>query len=315
MFTVARITLVVLLSLFAVGWCGNVARESTPGVSESRLSKSYGTISTSVNGSVLRATVHNPPINIYDEKLSVDLLSLVNSLKNQTDIKVVILASANPDFWIAHYDLHLLSAQQPPPPPVNATEVGAVFLSTASSIANLPVIFIAEIDGRATGAADELALYFDIRYAGPGTHLSQIEVGCNLLPGAGGLQYLVKLIGRARALEYILSGRSVDAETAAAIGWVNRAFSSSEQLRHEVDALAHRIGSFSGAALAAIKQRINASSNPSAQSIAEDTATFLPLLSLPVAQAALTRYLELSENQKRNGFELAVEDRLEELNG
>ncbi|MCJ1267126.1 hypothetical protein MMC22_007011 [Lobaria immixta] len=293
MFTVARITLVVLLSLFALGLCENVARESTPGVYESRLSKSYGTISTSVNGSVLRATVNNPPINIYDEKLSVDLLSLVNSLKNQTDIKVVILASANPDFWIAHYDLHLLSAQRPPPPPVNATAVGAVFLSTASSIATLPAIFIAEIDGRATGAADELALYFDIRYAGPGTHLSQIEVG---LPGQ--------------------TNRTCPRPGVhSAIGWVNRAFSSSEQLRREVDALAHPIACFSGAALAAIKQRINASSNPSAQSIAEDTATFLPLLSLPVAQAALTRYLELSENQKRNGFELAVEDRLEELNG
>ena len=209
----------------------------------------------------------------------------------------------------------LLSALQPPPPPINATEIGLELISITSSIATLPVIFIAEIDGRATGSTDELALYFDIRYAGPGTHLSQIEVGFNLVPGEGGMQYLVRLIGRARALEYILSGRSVDAETAAAIGWVNRAFSSSEQLRQEVDALAHRIASFSGTALAAIKQRINASSNPSAQSIAEDLATFLPLLSQPVAQTALTRYLELSENQKGNEFELAVEDRLDEVNG
>lgn len=311
----SRITLCVLLSLFTVSLCGNVARGPPARISERSSSAGYGTIATSVNGSVLRATINNPPINLYENKLSVDLFSLVNSLKNQTDIKVVILASANLDFWIAHYDIHLISAQDPPPPPVNVTEVGARLLSSANSIATLPVIFIAEIDGRVTGAGDEIALRCDIRYAGPRTRLSQFEVGFNLLPGAGGVQYLVKLIGRARALEYILSGRSVDAETAAAIGWVNQAFSSPEQLRHEVDALAHRIASFSGPALAAIKQRINASSNPSAQSLAEDNAIFVELTSLPEAQAASTRYLELSENQSENAFELAVPANLEEFNG
>lgn len=314
MVAISRITLGVLVPLFTLGLCENVARGSLARLYERRPRASYSTITTSINGSVLRATVNNPPINIYDNKLSADLFSLVNSLENQTDIKVVILASANPDFWIAHYDIHLLSAQRPPPPPINATEVGAQLFATFNSIATLPVIFIAEIDGRATGAADELALRFDIRYAGPGTQLSQIEVGCNLLPGAGGLQYLVRLIGRARALEYILSGRSVDAETAAAIGWVNRAFSSAKQLRQEVDALAHQIASFSAPALAAIKQRINASSNPSTQSVAEDTAAFLSVLSLPAGQAALTRFLELSENQRRNGFELDTPARLKEVN-
>ena len=314
MLTMSRLTLSVLLSLLTVGWCETVARGQSARVHGRAPSKSFGTITTSVSGSVLRATINNPPINIYDNKLSIDLYSLVDSLKNQTDIKVVILASANPDFWIAHYDIHLLNAQNQPPPPVNATEVGTRLLSTGDIIATLPVIFIAEIDSRVTGAGNEIALRFDIRYAGPGARLSQFEVGFNLLPGAGGLQYLVKLIGRARALEYILSGRSVDAETAAAIGWVNQAFSGSGQLRQEVNALAHRIASFSGPALAAIKQRINASSNPSAQSIADDTSVFVELNSLPVAQTASARYLELSENQRGNAFELAVPANLEELN-
>ena len=84
----------------------------------------------------------------------------------------------------------------------------------------------------------------DIRYAGPSALLSQLEVGFGLLPGAGGVQFLVKLIGRARALEYMLSGRGVDAETAAGMGWVNRAFGSGGDLRREVDALAERIAEF-----------------------------------------------------------------------
>ncbi|MCJ1468495.1 hypothetical protein MMC07_007124 [Pseudocyphellaria aurata] len=314
MFSVARFFLLVLLaSLYNVGLC---ERHAAVGQVHARSSsRRYGTISTSVDGSVLRATIDNPPINIYDDKLSRDLFALVDSLQNQSDVKVVVLASANPDFWIAHFDIHLLSASDPPPPPVNVTEVGVRLLATANAIATLPVIFIAEIDGRVTGAGNEIALQLDVRYAGPGARLSQFEVGFNLLPGAGGLQYLVTLIGRARALEYILSGRSVDATTAAAIGWVNRAFPTSAQLRRESDALARRIASFSGPALAAIKRRINSSSKPSAQSIADDNAVFVQLNSLPVAQAAVARYLRLSENQRGNAFELAVPANLEEFNG
>lgn len=314
MYSATRFSVLVLLtSLYSVGLCeGNAVGAQVHARSSS---KTYGTISTSVKASVLRATIDNPPINIYDDKLSRDLSALVDSLKNQTDVKVVVLASANPNFWIAHYDIHLLSGSEPPPPPVNATEVATRLLATANAIATLPVIFLAEIDSRVTGAGNEIALQLDIRYAGPGARLSQFEVGFNILPGAGGLQYLVKLIGRARALEYILSGRSVDANTAAAIGWVNRAFPTSAQLLRETDALARRIASFSGPALAAIKQRINASSKPSAQSIADDSAVFFQLNSLPVAQAAGTRYLRLSDNQSGNAFELAVPANLEELNG
>lgn len=219
---------------------------------------------------------------------------------------MVILASANPDLWIAHYDIHLISAQYPPTPPVNVTEVGARLLSTAESIATLPVIFIAEIDGRANGAGNEITLRLDIRYAGPKTQLYQPEVGFSLLPGAGGLLYLVKFIGRARALEYILSGRSVDAETAATIGWANRAFSSLEQLYCDVDALAYRIASFSSPALAAIKQQINLVSKPSIESVLDVNSVFVELANLPAAQVASTSYLKLSENQSGNTYELAV---------
>lgn len=77
-------------------------------------------------------------------------------------------------------------------------------VSTVNSLATLPVVFIAEINGRAHGDGNEIAVQCDIRYAGPGAILSRIEVGFNILPGARGLQYLVALIGRARALEYIL---------------------------------------------------------------------------------------------------------------
>ncbi|MCJ1463379.1 hypothetical protein MMC07_001986 [Pseudocyphellaria aurata] len=299
---ISKYTLGLLLYLVtAVSWC-----RATP--------VSYGTISTSVKGGVLRATVNNPPINVFDDKLSTDFLALINSLKTQPAIKVVILASANPDFWITHFDIRLFSQTQKLSPSGNVTEVRSRIISIDDAISSLPVIFIAEINGRVTGAGGESAARFDIRYAGPGARLSQFEVGFNAMPGAGGLQYLVKLIGRARALEYILSGRTVDARTAAAIGWVNRAFGTGHELRVETDALAQRIASFSGLALAAIKRRINAASQPSAESIAADGAETTKLIAQPASQAALARYLKLSNNESGNAFELALTSNLEELN-
>lgn len=206
----------------------------TPPIYRDQALPGYDTITTSIDGSVLRATLNNPPINLYDDQLSADLLSLVRNLENRTDIKVVILCSANSDYFIAHYDIHLIDIKSLAPPPTNATEVGLTLLETRTKLATLPIIFVAEISGRASGAGNELLVQSDMRFAGPNTKLSQLEVGFGLLPGAGGLQFLVNLIGRAHAFEYILSGNPVDARTAEAIGWVNKAYASRRELHDGV---------------------------------------------------------------------------------
>ena len=265
---------------------------------------------TTTNGSIMRAVMNNPPINLYDYKLAADLYSLVSSLENNTDIKIVILSSANPDFWIAHYDLRLHNPVHPPPPPTNATTVDLSILSTRTKLATLPIIFIAEIDGRATGLGNEIAVQCDMRFAGPQLKLSQFEVGFGLIPGAGGIQFLSTLIGRARAFEYILSGRTVNAATAEAIGWINTAYPSKHQLHEGVTSLAQRIAAFPRPALAAIKARINAK-KPSDADLKIDNDIFYELF--PTALNAANRYLELSADQSGNQFELDLTKGLEEL--
>ena len=126
------------------------------------------------------------------------------------------------------------------------------------------------------------------------------------------MQYLTALIGRAHALEYILSGRGVDAPTAAAIGWVNAAFADGEALAAGVNALAQRIAAFPQQALVAIKQRVNVQKPPDAVLQADEGLLFR-LAAGPVAQAADLRYLALSEDQTASEFEYDVLDRLEEL--
>ncbi|MCJ1451340.1 hypothetical protein MMC28_001676 [Mycoblastus sanguinarius] len=287
---------------------------SFPKIQTRNSSPGYGTLSTTTNGSIIRATINNPPINLWDYKLAADFSSFVDGLahNNNTGIKVVIISSANPDFFIAHYDIHVLDAASPVSPPGNATDIGLQLIRTRSNLATLPVIFITEINGRTSGAGNELVVQTDIRYAGPNALLSHLEVGFGLLPGAGGVQFLVKLIGRARALEYILSGRSVDAATAAAIGWVNKAFGSQQELRSEVEALAARIAAFPEQGLAAIKARVNVQ-KPSDADLQGDLDLFDQLAATNVTQEASDRFLELSGDETADSFELNLSDDLVEM--
>lgn len=126
------------------------------------------------------------------------------------------------------------------------------------------------------------------------------------------MQFLVKLIGRARALEYILSGRGVDGVRAAAMGWVNRAFGTEGELRREVEALAGRIAEFPAQGLAAVKARVNVQ-KPSEKDLEGDNDLFNRLARTEVTQEAAGRFLELSGDESAEGFELGVPADLVEI--
>ena len=114
-----------LLSLTQLARSAPAARSPT--------SSGYGTITTTRTGPAIRTTINNAPINVFDYKLATDLTSLVSSLPAQPTApdppKVIVFSSANPDFFIAHYNIHALSAASPEQPPGNNTLVGVDFTS------------------------------------------------------------------------------------------------------------------------------------------------------------------------------------------
>jgi enoyl-CoA hydratase/carnithine racemase len=85
----------------------------------------------------------------------------------------------------------------------------------------------------------------------------QPEAGTGVSPGAGGMQHLARLMGRARALEVILSSQDYDAELAERYGWINRALPA-EELGNFVRALAYRIANFPAGGVVTVKDRVNA---------------------------------------------------------
>ena len=101
----------------------------------------------------------------------------------------------------------------------------------------------------------------------------QIEPAFGLLPGGGAAQYLVRVMGRARALEVLLSADDYDAELAERYGWINRALPAAA-LEEFVTRLAHRIAAFPAAGHVAVKDRVNAISLAPAEDFRHDSDLF-----------------------------------------
>ena len=227
--------------------------------------------------------------------------------------QVVIFSSANPDFFLSHVNFHLISANQPVPRTVNSSALFTTQVENTRLLNSLPTIFIAEVSSEAFGAGNEYLVQMDMRFASPGARFGQLETAFGNLAGDGGVQYLTRLIDPGRAAEYLLSSGTADAETAAALGWVNRAYGSVDEMNDAVDALAARIGRFSVGGLTATKRSIRDNSGPAVEALDKDLDTFQALATSPAAQSLADKWLVLSDNQSKGQAELGLDGSLIEL--
>ncbi|MFE9575128.1 enoyl-CoA hydratase/isomerase family protein [Nocardia sp. NPDC006044] len=226
----------------------------------------------------------NPPINLLDNHVYRELADKLERLSADSETKVVVLESADPDFFSAHFDGDL--------GPTAMAEVAAAYPRMMAALQSPRLVSIAKIRGRARGGGLELALLCDMRFAAlDGTFLAQPEVTVGLIPGGGALQLLPTLIGRARALELILSGRNVDGATAERYGIVNCAVPNDELDMYVAD-LAARIAGHPISGLAEAKRAINRRYLPDPADLATDTAAFRQLFDSPEVRAAITAGIE-----------------------
>ncbi len=116
-----------------------------------------------------------------------------------------------------------------------------------------------------------------------------------MIPGAGGAQHLARLMGRARALEVILSAQDYDADLAERYGWINRALPAAE-LTDFVKSLACRIARFPAAGHVTVKDRVNAIGLAPVEDIRRDSDLFLEGTRTNVFQ-------ELTQDAMRRGFQ------------
>ena len=244
------------------------------------------------------ATIDNPPINVMTTALFVDLLRFGQEVAADDAVRAVVLRSDDPDFFIAHFDVEAILGFPIDTPAERSTD--NVFHRMCELYRTMPRVTIARIEGRVGGGGSELSQAFDMRFGVRGrTVYNQMEVPIGILPGGGGTQRLPRLIGRGRALEVILGGGDVDAETADRWGLINRALEADE-IGPFVDALARRIASFPRQALELAKRSVDAAALPLAEGLVEEGYLFDLLVRTPEAQANMRRFLELG-GQTRDG--------------
>ena len=161
-------------------------------------------------------------------------------------------------------------------------------------------VTIAQIEGRVGGGGSELVSSFDMRFGVRGkTKINQMEVPLGILPGGCGTQRLPRMVGRNRALEIILAGDDLDAETAERWGYLNRIFAADE-IGPYVDALARRIASFPMEAVRLAKQSVDSADKPIEEGLKDEAYLFQKTLRTDGAQANMKRFLEIG-GQTREG--------------
>lgn len=128
------------------------------------------------------------------------------------------------------------------------------------------------VEGPARGAGNEFLAACDMRFASKGACFSNFEGMLGLHPGSGGAAWMPLHIGRARAIEFLLSGDDLDAKTAEQYGYVNKSFDEPEEMHEYVMRLARRIALFPLDGLASIKKTVTALIQPSAEQMAFEGA-------------------------------------------
>jgi len=244
-----------------------------------------------------RAVFDYPPFNIVDASMFEGLQDLLAKMDGSPSLRVVVFESANPKFYLSHFDLtgkigNIMTSVGPSGLPV--------LMDTFARLTQSPVVSIAKIRGCARGVSSEFVLACDMRFASrENTQLGQPEVAVGLHPGGGGTERLPPLVGRGRALEIILSGNDFDGETAERYGYVNRALPDVE-LDGFVNALAHRIASFDRRAIASAKTLVNRVSLPSADRLLDALNSFQMTLTWPESQKRIKTLLERGLQQKED---------------
>ena len=260
---------------------------------------------------VLGVVIDAPPMNLIGPELVRDLVTLVGELESDQDTRVMVLESADPEYFVPHVDLTKVAEYTAEAARAGGPEDASLGMLW-HKLSELPVVTIAKLRGRARGAGSELALACDMRFAArENAILGQPEVGFGTSPGAGGVQHLGRLLGRGRAMEAILGAADFDADEAERYGWVNRALPDAE-LDAFVAGLARRIASFPAEAVRSTKQVLNDLTMPGPDAIRADARRFHQLVGSDTVRAR-TATMFAQGLQTRGPLELDLGDRIGSL--
>ena len=271
----------------------------------------YNCFQIRIESGVAFVSINHPPINLLDEVLSPEFDRLGKELEADDSIRVVVVQSALPDFFIAHSGLGRVGAA---PKTVSHTRSFRQTQMIGERFRNMPKVTIAKVEGRARGGGSEIVLAMDMSFAARGVAVfGQPEVAVGLVPGGGSTQRLPRLMGRGRALEVLLGCNDLSAAQAERYGYINRALPADE-LTPFVEALAFRIASFPAHTIGHVKAAVDAGAFGSlAEGLLVEAHQSDLSVANPVSQARVAEALRVGAETYEGELELEFISRLAPL--
>ncbi len=187
----------------------------------------YQNLLLTIEENIAVVTINRPDkLNALNAQTMADLKNIFTDLKNNNEVKVVILTGSGEKAFVAGADISELNKLDL----ISGKDFAERGQEVFNLIENLDKPVIAAVNGFALGGGSELALSCHFRFASENAKFGQPEVNLGIIPGYGGTQRLTRLINSGRAMEYILTGDMIDANEAFRIGLVNKIFPQNELL-------------------------------------------------------------------------------------
>src|SRR5262245_32509660 len=178
----------------------------------------YETLLYDVNGGIAVITLNRPQVlNALNRKLIGELQTALQAARDDASVHVLILTGAGEQAFAAGADIAELAELGP----LTAIETARRGQALTRYMEHLGKPILAAVNGFALGGGCEIAMACTLRVASEAAKFGQPEVNLGVIPGYGGTQRLSRLVGKGRAMDLILTGRTVGAAEALAMGLVN----------------------------------------------------------------------------------------------
>ena len=230
----------------------------------------YNTLLTSLEEGTLMVTIHRPDkLNALNKEVFRELNLVLDEIRDNHAIQSAIITGSGTKAFVAGADISELRGLTIEEGKAMAKEGQDTFFRIENS--QKPII--ACINGYALGGGCELAMSCHFRIASDKAKFGQPEINLGLIPGYGGTQRLVQLIGKGRAMEMILTGNSIDAATAHQYGLVNQVVTQ-EHLLGKAKELLQIINAKAQSAIEAAIVAVNASKEDSKNGFQVESEAF-----------------------------------------
>ncbi|EKX41580.1 hypothetical protein GUITHDRAFT_88345 [Guillardia theta CCMP2712] len=228
----------------------NLPFSTIQGIRSLTTKASYNNILVEKRGKVALLTLNRPKaLNALNSELMNELQDAMSTLDTDSGVGAFVLTGSEKAF-AAGADIKEMSSK------TFVDTYKGNWLSNWGSISRLRKPIIAAVNGYALGGGCEVAMMCDIIYAGDNARFGQPEITIGTIPGGGGTQRLIRAIGKARAMEMILTGEQMTAEEALRSGLVAKVFPKEETVAKAIET-AEKISSFSQNHVIMAKEAVN----------------------------------------------------------